>query len=113
MTFPSYHAHVYYEKKSMQQAKALCEEANAKFSLTMGRFHQKPVGPHPCWSCQLAFDADQFPLLVPWLSRHRNGLDIFIHPNSGDDYKDHTDFVMWLGQSYNLKLDIFTKNPSE
>ena len=108
MSFPSYHAHVYFDENSIEQAKTLCEQAKTKFALSMGRFHQKPVGPHPCWSCQLAFNADQFAGLIPWLSRHRNSLDIFVHPNTGNDYQDHTDFVMWLGRSYDLKLGIFS-----
>ncbi|MGE8385139.1 MAG: DOPA 4,5-dioxygenase family protein, partial [Pseudomonas putida] len=50
-----YHAHVYYDAATMEQARELCEEAARLFPVTMGRMHQKPVGPHPDWSCQLAF----------------------------------------------------------
>ncbi|CAI3790848.1 hypothetical protein DBADOPDK_00072 [Pseudomonas sp. MM223] len=45
-----YHAHVYYDAASMEQARELCEEAARLFPVTMGRMHQKPVGPHPDWS---------------------------------------------------------------
>ncbi len=51
-----YHAHVYFDANTLDQARALCEEAAQLFPLKMGRVHQRPVGPHPDWSCQLAFD---------------------------------------------------------
>ncbi len=42
-----YHAHVYYDASTQEQARQLCEEAARLFPVTMGRMHQKPVGPHP------------------------------------------------------------------
>lgn len=60
-----YHAHVYYDAATMDQARELCEEAARLFPVTMGRMHQKPVGPHPDWSCQLAFE----PEFVGWCCR--------------------------------------------
>ena len=50
-----YHAHVYFSQATIAQARALCEAAAAQFGVVMGRVHEKPVGPHPDWSCQLAF----------------------------------------------------------
>ncbi|WP_252362782.1 DOPA 4,5-dioxygenase family protein, partial [Escherichia coli] len=40
----------------------------------MGRVHERPVGPHPDWSCQLAFAPEVFGELVPWLAIHRQDL---------------------------------------
>ena len=54
-----YHAHVYFDESTFEQAKALCEEAGKLFQVTVGRMHSQPVGPHPCWSCQLAFDSSK------------------------------------------------------
>lgn len=42
-----YHAHVYFDATTLEQARALCEEAARRFAVTMGRVHQQPVGPHP------------------------------------------------------------------
>ncbi|MFT7095134.1 MAG: DOPA 4,5-dioxygenase [Alcanivorax sp.] len=37
----------------------------------------------------------------------RNGLTVFVHGLSGDDLRDHTELVMWLGESLPLDLSIF------
>ena len=50
----SWHAHVYFNADSRDAAWALREQALAAFgdSIEMGRFHERPVGPHPQWSYQ-------------------------------------------------------------
>ena len=53
-----YHAHIYFDASTIEQARTLCEDAAKLFPLRMGRVHERPVGPHPDWSCQLAFDAE-------------------------------------------------------
>jgi DOPA 4,5-dioxygenase len=101
----SYHAHVYYDAPATrEQARQLCEAAGKRFPLTVGRMHDKPVGPHPRGSCQLAFDADRLADVLPWLVENRNGLTVFAHANTGDALKDHTAHVIWLGPSETLDL---------
>jgi DOPA 4,5-dioxygenase len=103
-----YHAHVYFSAETIDQARALCEAAARQFPLAMGRVHAQPVGPHPDWSCQLAFRAELFGELVPWLNAHRGGLTVFVHPLTGDELADHRDYTMWLGQSRPLDLSLFS-----
>jgi len=103
----SFHAHVYFDAVSFEQASQLCDEAGRKFQLSLGHKHKKPVGPHPCWSCQLAFESELFGSVVPWLALNRNGLTILIHANTGDDLKDHTEHTIWMGKMEPLNLDIF------
>ena len=86
-----FHAHVYFDACTLEQARALCLAAAQHFPLKMGRVHEKPVGPHPDWSCQLAFRPDVFGSLIPWLALHRGGLVVFIHPISDNDLLDHRD----------------------
>jgi DOPA 4,5-dioxygenase len=105
----SYHAHVYFDAASRARALALCEAAGQRFPLTVGRMHDGPVGPHPRGSCQLAFDADRFGEVMPWLVEHRNGLTIFAHANTGDSLKDHTEHVIWLGPSETLNLAALSR----
>ncbi|WP_108652660.1 DOPA 4,5-dioxygenase family protein [Dongshaea marina] len=102
-----YHAHVYYNKATLAQATSLCEEAKIRFGAEMGRLHKKRVGPHPHWSCQLAFDSGQFAGLISWLEAHRQGLSILVHGVTGDDLKDHTEHAYWLGESSPLNLALF------
>lgn len=46
---------------------------------------------------------------MPWLIQNRKGLTIFAHATTGDDLKDHTDHVIWLGPSEKLNLGVFRK----
>ena len=100
-----YHAHVYYDAESKPAAAELREAIEARFDARMGRWHDRPVGPHPCWSYQVAFTPELFPSLVPWLALNRGGLVIFIHPETGDDLPDHRDYALWLGAKMELNLD--------
>lgn len=101
-----YHAHVYFDAGSLDQARALCEEAARRFPLKMGRMHERPVGPHPDWSCQLSFRPDLFGELVPWLMQHRDGLNVLVHPLTDDELRDHRDWPLWLGQVRPLDLSV-------
>ena len=105
-TDTAYHAHVYFDAETIEQARALCRRAAEKFDIEMGRVHERPVGPHPMWSCQLAFDHTVFGDVVSWLARNRDGLVIFIHLETGDVIKDHTEHTMWMGQMMELDLSF-------
>jgi aromatic ring-cleaving dioxygenase len=101
-----YHVHVYFDESTFDVAKALCEEAGRLFQVTVGRMHRQPVGPHPCWSCQLAFARSEYADLLSWLALNRKGLTILIHPLTGNDLKDHTDYASWMGEPQPLKLSV-------
>jgi DOPA 4,5-dioxygenase len=99
-----YHAHVYFDAATREKAQRLCEEAGRRFKLTVGRMHDKPVGPHPRGSCQLAFAAHEFAQVMPWLIQNRQGLTVFAHAETGNALQDHTEHVLWLGPSETLNL---------
>lgn len=103
----SWHAHVYFGAETRDAAWALREVITAELGgrIEMGRFHEKPVGPHPAWTYQLAFDASEFAHVVSWLALNHGALDVFIHPNTGDELSDHRDGALWLGRSYTLDLN--------
>ena len=107
--FPKYHAHVYFDAHTVEQARTLCEGAASQFGVVMGRVHEKLVGPHPRWSCQLAFDSKQFDGVVPWLDAHRSGLTILVHGQTGDSLADHTTHAAWLGDPVELNLSMFQR----
>jgi DOPA 4,5-dioxygenase len=102
-----FHAHVYFDSVSLEQARALCVAAGEKFPLRVGRVHERLVGPHPRWSCQLEFSPELFGSVVPWLALQRDGLTVFVHPETGDQVQDHTEHAMWMGEMLELKLDAF------
>ena len=99
-----FHAHIYFDTTSRDAAARVREGLGTKFEVRLGRWHDKPVGPHPKSMYQVAFLPDQFSKVVPWLMLNREGLDILIHPETGDDVSDHTDHALWLGEK--LELDI-------
>jgi aromatic ring-cleaving dioxygenase len=103
-TIAGYHAHVYFDAPDRERADRLCKAAGRAFGVTVGRMHDKPVGPHPRGSCQLAFGPDLFGQVIPWLIEHRGGLTVFAHAESGEALKDHTEHVLWLGPSETLEL---------
>lgn len=104
-TIKGYHAHVYFDATSVEQARALRDQISEEFDYSIGRFHEKNVGPHPRWSFQIAFKAAEFGAVVPWLAMNRKGLTVFVHGLSGDDMYDHTELVVWLGKSVELNLN--------
>ncbi|RFU48497.1 DOPA 4,5-dioxygenase family protein [Paraburkholderia sp. DHOC27] len=109
-TIHNWHAHVYFDSASRDAARALRGEIETRFAgkLQMGRFHERPVGPHPMWSYQLEFAAPHFNEIVAWLTLNHGALDVFMHPNTGDDLRDHRDAAVWIGHSHTLKLSIFS-----
>ena len=102
-----FHAHVYFGPDTLEQARALCEQAAQAFpQLKMGRVHERPVGPHPDWSCQLAFKPELFGSVIPWLALRRGALVVFIHPITNNDLVDHRDRAMWMGAVRPLDLSV-------
>jgi len=110
---PRYHVHVYFDETTTEQARELCQQAATLFGVAMGRMHQKLVGPHPHWSCQLAFDSTQFDRLIPWLDEHRGALNILVHPTTGYHLADHTTHASWLGEPARLDLSIFERKGAQ
>jgi DOPA 4,5-dioxygenase len=103
-----FHAHIYYEVREVELAKQLAAAAQARFPLAVGHFHLRPVGPHPRGSCQMTVPTDVFGDVAQWLVLNRGPLTIFAHANTGDDLADHTQHVIWFGESEKLDLSIFS-----
>lgn len=105
ITITGYHAHIYYDPTTRDVAARVREGLGARFEVRLGRWHDKPVGPHPISMYQVAFAVAEFPRVVPWLMLHREGLDVLVHPETGDDVIDHTDYALWLGEKLDLNID--------
>jgi DOPA 4,5-dioxygenase len=102
----SWHAHVYFDAGSRDAAREFRDAVTAQFgkSVEMGRFHEREVGPHPRWSYQIAFAPGQFSDVVGWLALNHGELDVFVHPNTDNELRDHRDSALWLGRSHQLDL---------
>ena len=102
-----FHAHLYYGPHNLPEATELAAKINRELGLVSGRLHQQPVGPHPVWSCGIHFPVEKFAEVVQWLMFNRGTIDVFVHPDTGDDPMDHSARVIWLGRSYELKMEAF------
>lgn len=95
----SYHAHIYFDGPAQRAiAMTLRERIAERFSVSLGRVHDRLVGPHARAMYQISFDVATFADLVPWLLLNRNGLAVLVHPNTGRERTDHLVHAMWLGE---------------
>lgn len=103
----SWHSHVYFDPATRDVAWSLRETIVERFAgkMEMGRFHERPVGPHPMFSYQMAFGPEHFAEIMSWLSLNRTDLIVFTHPNTGDALTDHRDRAIWMGAALSLKLE--------
>ena len=102
-----FHAHIYYDPEEVERAKQLAAAVQARFPVAVGHFHLRPVGPHPRGSVQLTVPTQLFGDIAQFLALHRDGLTIFAHAETGNDLADHTQHVIWFGESEELDLSIF------
>jgi aromatic ring-cleaving dioxygenase len=106
-----YHAHIYYDQALTRDRAALLRErvAAAFPTATLGRWHDAPVGPHPQSMYQIAFPSVLLATLLPWLMLNCDGLTILLHPETRNDYVDHTEHAVWFGADLPLRLDVFAR----
>ena len=104
MIISHFHAHVYYGDETRDLAKNLRKSIEKKFLVEMGRWRERPVGPHPQPMYQVSFQPDIFGTLIPWLMVNRESLSILIHPNTESSIRDHTHYALWLGKPLRLRL---------
>lgn len=106
-----YHAHVYYDPaESRSRAERLRARIAAEFpQARLGRWHDELVGPHLQSMYQIAFPSEMLARFVPWLMLNRDGLAVLLHPETGDNYADHSAHAAWFGAVLPLRLEVFKK----
>jgi len=102
-----FHAHIYFDPAQLAEAQALAAAVRERFGVTVGHFHQRPVGPHPRGSVQMTVPTERFGEVATWLAVNRAGLTIFAHASTGDDLRDHSQNVIWFGPSEPLEMSLF------
>ena len=107
----AYHAHVYYDPaKTRGRAEHLRQRVAEKFpQAKLGRWHDEMVGPHPQSMYQIAFPREMLAEFMPWLMLNRDGLTVLLHPETGDNYADHSFHAAWFGAVLPLRLEVFAR----
>ena len=107
----SYHAHVYYDPETTRsRAERLRQRVATEFPRAkLGRWHDELVGPHTQSMYQVAFPSRLLASFVPWLMQNRDGLTVLLHPETGDDYSDHTAHACWFGAVLPLHVAVLRR----
>lgn len=105
-----YHAHIYYTPQTRTAAERLRAALGERFpQARIGSWHDEPVGPHSAAMYQVAFAVEDLPRLVPWLMLNHGGLDVLVHPMTGDSLADHTRFAAWLGTPLPIRTEVLRR----
>jgi DOPA 4,5-dioxygenase len=97
-TIHGWHAHIYFDPATREKAVALRERIAVELGLQVGSVHDKPVGPHTAPMFQVIIPNEDVGRAVPWFSLHRNGLNVLLHPSTGNGLADHTRHALWMGK---------------
>ena len=55
---------------------------------------------------QVAFPPERLATILPWLMLNWGDLVVLVHPETGNDYADHSCHALWLGAVLPLRLDV-------
>ena len=108
-TITGFHAHIYFDPPTRATALVVRDGLAERFDVELGRIHDRPLGPHPKSMYQVKFSPSEFSALVQWLMLNHAGLDVLIHPETGNDVADHTVNALWLGERLDLNIEFLRK----
>jgi len=110
------------------QPQGICPSLYHQDFLCMFQTQMQPSGPFPTAQWAAFIPVEYFPKTVPWIMQRRQvqgvinaaggpgvpipPFDVLIHPNSGCEYQDHGDWMMWAGQPWRINMwAMDTENP--
>ena len=103
-----YHSHIYFDLACLNTALDLWKEMSSisvPGRSRVGKFHDRPIGPHTKPMFTVIIGTEGFNEVVPYLMLNRRGMDVLVHPETGNDLLDHTEHALWLGNKVLLDLD--------
>lgn len=112
--------HVYYNAETKAESESLRKKLLEDFpdfaadgSILVKKLpNDTAIGPHyfPFWEVDVA-RVDVFSKVISWFLLHHGSLSVLIHPQTGQQLKDHTNHALWLGKQLDLKLLVFENAP--
>ena len=100
-----YHIHIYFDANdrkfglSQYQAQQLADDIQTLFpDAVRGIYNVGKVGPHGGTNVEVDITKESFAEILQWLQVNGRGLSILIHPETGDDLKDHLESSLWLNR---------------
>ena len=103
----NYHAHVYFPLSEWDKAEEFYSLALSKSEFSFCKIYDRAVGPHPLPMIELHFKENFLESSRTWLEVHRNLFSILIHIDTGDDVKDHSENIEWLGAPLKIDFSFF------
>ncbi|MEK6577588.1 MAG: DOPA 4,5-dioxygenase family protein [Bdellovibrionota bacterium] len=104
-----FHAHVYFENETRESAESFRAHIEQKLGSHLrysGKLIDRPIGPHPVPMFEIDFLPKYFEIVVLFLMQNHGDHSVLIHPETGNDLKDHTTHALWLGKQLSLDLSI-------
>ncbi len=102
-----FHVHIYFDAKDLELAYSLGEQAHLTNFFNNIKIFEKPIGPHPKGMIEMHFIESSFATILNWVKLHRKEFSVLIHEDTGDDIKDHTDGILWLGKQLPIDFSFF------
>ncbi len=106
--FNYYHGHFYFTSETMSSAELIRQKMILELTGLIRVFPVLPreVGPHPFPMFEFHFRGSDYDSTKAWLEKNRAGHSILLHPLSGDDIQDHTQFAEFIGQPVGLNISF-------
>jgi aromatic ring-cleaving dioxygenase len=103
-----YHIHVYCNPEQTPIAQEVREAMIKDLPVIEGAgpVRNRPVGPHPLPMFEAWFQPEGISEVLPWILANRRGLPVLIHPLTGNDYIDHAEHAIWIGEKLELNLEM-------
>lgn len=87
-----------------------CESTFNNPDLCMFSINEVPTAPFYTHEFGVFFSNDLFYSVATWFMQNRGEYEIFLHPNTGCQIKDHSVWALWSGNPFPIDFNIFIKN---
>jgi aromatic ring-cleaving dioxygenase len=101
----TFHVHVFFDPAHPEQARQASTELPAATGAVFRSWYDRPGGPLPQAQFQVDATSAELGAVTEWLMLHRDGATVLLHPETGDDLRDHTAHAVWFGTPLDLRLD--------